>query len=75
MNRLMLELKILTKKRDWQNFYSPKNITMALAVETYENMEILKWMTEEQTKIASKNTISKIKDEIACFLIRQRRMD
>ncbi len=33
------------EERDWQQFHSPKNISMALAVEASELMEHFQWIT------------------------------
>ena len=33
--------------RDWQQFHSPKNLSMALAIEAAELMEHFQWITPE----------------------------
>lgn len=35
--------------RDWDQFHSPKNLSMALAGEAAELLEIFQWLTEEQS--------------------------
>lgn len=35
--------------RSWQQFHSPKNLTMALTVEAAELQEHFQWLTEEQS--------------------------
>ncbi len=43
------------KERDWERFHSPKNLSMALAAEAAELMEIFMWMEKEQIeKLAEK---------------------
>src|SRR5579864_10026 len=37
-------------ERDWERFHSPKNLVMALAVETAELMENFLWITEEESR-------------------------
>ena len=37
-------------ERDWDQFHSPKNLSMALAGEAAELLEIFQWLTEEQSK-------------------------
>lgn len=36
-------LKKFAEDRDWEQFHSPKNITMALSVEVAELVEIFQW--------------------------------
>jgi NTP pyrophosphatase (non-canonical NTP hydrolase) len=36
-------------ERSWERFHSPKNLVMALAVETAELMEHFLWITEEES--------------------------
>ena len=35
--------------RDWDQFHSPKNLSMGLAAEAAELLEIFQWLTEEQS--------------------------
>lgn len=36
-------------EREWGPFHSPKNVSMAIATEAAELMEIFRWMSEEQS--------------------------
>ncbi|MFC2082778.1 nucleotide pyrophosphohydrolase [Candidatus Bipolaricaulota bacterium] len=47
---LMQQLRDFAKDRNWQQFHSPKNLAMALAVETSELLELFQWLTEEQSR-------------------------
>jgi dCTP diphosphatase len=38
-----------TAAREWDQFHSPKNLSMALMVEVAELMEHFQWLTEEQS--------------------------
>lgn len=63
------ELKALVRKfiqeRDWQQFHNPKNLTMNIAIEAAELMEIYQWldMQESVTIIDKKRT--EIENEVA----------
>jgi dCTP diphosphatase len=35
-------------ERDWQQFHTPKNLSMALSIEAAELMEHFQWLTPEQ---------------------------
>ncbi|MGH7995221.1 MAG: nucleotide pyrophosphohydrolase [Opitutaceae bacterium] len=47
-----LKTRILafSRERDWEQFHSPKNLSMALAAETGELMEHFLWTTPEESK-------------------------
>ncbi|MDA1052548.1 MAG: nucleotide pyrophosphohydrolase [Planctomycetota bacterium] len=36
--------------RDWQQFHSPKNLSMALSIEAAELMEHFQWLTVEKSR-------------------------
>ena len=37
-------------ERDWSQFHNPKNLSMALAIEASELMDIFKWNTNHCTR-------------------------
>jgi dCTP diphosphatase len=53
MLKRILELRervaAFAKERDWDQLHSPKNLSMALAVEAAELMELFQWKTEQET--------------------------
>lgn len=61
-------------ERDWEQFHSPKNISMALTVESSELMEIFQWMKEEESRSPDEKALGKIKDEVADILLYTLRM-
>ncbi len=65
------ELKLFSMARHWEKFHSPKNLAMALTGEVGELVEILQWLTEEQSKTVAKDphTAQAIRDELADVLI------
>ncbi|MBQ46322.1 MAG: nucleotide pyrophosphohydrolase [Zetaproteobacteria bacterium] len=71
MNYQELQDKIMAfaKVRDWDQFHSPKNLSMALSVETSELMEHFMWMTPEESKNLPDTTLSEVKDEIGDVMI------
>ena len=44
LDKIEKEIKKFIKERDWEKFNSPKNLTMALAVEASELLEIFQWL-------------------------------
>ena len=59
-------LKDFAIERDWEQFHSPKNLSMALAVEVSELQEHFQWLTEEQSYLEG-NEITKeaVQEELA----------
>jgi NTP pyrophosphatase (non-canonical NTP hydrolase) len=58
-------------EREWDQFHSIKNLSMALSVESSELLEIFQWMTEEESNsIASQSEkFNLIEDEVADVFI------
>jgi len=52
-------------ERDWDQFHSPKNLTMALSVEVAELMEHFQWLSEEQSRNLDPDTLINVAKEIA----------
>ena len=73
INYSMLEKKIFefSDDRQWEQFHSIKNLSMALSVESSELVEIFQWMTEiESNNVANDNVkFPKVRDEIADIFI------
>lgn len=51
--------------RDWEQFHSPKNISMALSVEVAEIVEHFQWLTEQQSRELDKNKKGEVSEELA----------
>lgn len=47
VQQLMLELRKFAQDRDWEQFHSPKNLSMALSVEASELLEHFQWMDNQ----------------------------
>ena len=59
------------RERDWEQFHSPKNLSMALAAETGELMEHFLWATPEQSRAIAADPAkrARIADELADVVI------
>ncbi|PXA04541.1 NTP pyrophosphohydrolase [Coraliomargarita sinensis] len=59
------------KERDWEQFHSPKNLSMAIAAEAAELMEHFLWQTPEQSRadLLDDTLRAKVEEEIADVLI------
>jgi len=64
MEELIKKLREFADERDWEQFHSPKNLSMALVVEAGEILECFQWLTEEQSRSLDSETLKKVKEEI-----------
>jgi len=55
--------------RDWEQFHTPKNLVMALSVETAELMEHFQWLTAAQSASLSAKNKEEVAQEIGDVLI------
>ena len=58
-------LKQFSDEREWEQFHSPKNLAMALSVESSELVEIFQWLSEEQSYNLSCEKHEHAKEEVA----------
>jgi dCTP diphosphatase len=65
IEELRQKIENFSKERDWDQFHSPKNLTMALSVEASELVEIFQWLTEAQSNDLNDEKIQAVADEIA----------
>jgi dCTP diphosphatase len=66
---LMMALRRFARARDWEQFHSPKNLAMALAVEVAEIAEHFQWLTEDGSDKLPEHKRAQVKDEIGDVLI------
>jgi len=71
IDEIQARLADFAKERDWEQFHSPKNLSMALAGEAGELIEIFQWLTEEQSQQSSltETQLSAATEELADILI------
>jgi dCTP diphosphatase len=75
IQRLASEIKKFADARDWEQFHTPKNLSMAVAGEAGELVAEFQWLTAEQS-VRSNMSQDKLKDveleiaDVAIYLIR-----
>ena len=70
---LKLRIREFVAERDWDRFHSPKNLAMALSVESSELVELFQWFTEEESASLDAGHKRRAADELAdvlWFLVR-----
>jgi len=69
----LLELKLamgkFAEERDWDQFHSPKNLSMALASETGELLDCFRWLTEKESYQLDDRQAQAVKEELADILL------
>ena len=65
------EIEKFVKDRDWDQFHSVKNLSMALSVESSELLEIFQWMSEADSDKSKENPKlkGKLEDELADIFV------
>jgi NTP pyrophosphatase (non-canonical NTP hydrolase) len=65
LEQLKEKLRQFAAERDWDQFHSPKNLSMALIAEAAELVEHFQWLTEEQSRNLSPEKLAEIALELA----------
>jgi dCTP diphosphatase len=65
IEELTVRLREFAKARDWDQFHSPKNLSMALSVESSELVEIFQWLSEEGSEALDDDKHSHAAEELA----------
>ncbi len=69
LEQLRQRLEAFASERDWEQFHSPKNLSMALIAEAAELVEHFQWLSEEQSYALSAEKLEAVRMELADILI------
>ncbi len=64
-DRIKKQVRQFVVEREWDQFHSPKNLSMALIVEAAEMVEHFQWLTEEQSSNLSPERLAEVELELA----------
>ena len=73
LDDLNRKLLAFARERDWEQFHSPKNLSMALAGEAGELLEHFQWLSEESStrlEAGKKDQVAMEMADILIYLIR-----
>jgi dCTP diphosphatase len=62
-------LRAFTAERDWDQFHSPKNLSMALTVEAGELQEHFQWLSEQASSALAGEELAAVGAEMADVFI------
>ena len=65
IKQIQEQLSEFASDRDWEQFHTPKNLTMALSVEASELVEIFQWLTPEQSSNLNDKQMNAVNEEVA----------
>lgn len=57
------------RERDWEQFHTPKNLSMSIAIEAAELMEHFQWLTAEQSRDLDGQALADVGEELADIVI------
>ncbi len=64
-DRIKKQVRQFVVEREWDQFHSPKNLSMALIVEAAEMVEHFQWLTEEQSCNLAPEKLAEVEQELA----------
>ena len=62
---LRQQLRKFASERDWDQFHYPKNLAIALSVESGELLEHFQWVTAEQSAHLAESQLAQVRLELA----------
>ena len=69
LGELAALIRAFAEERDWDQFHTPKNLAMGVAIEAAELMEEFHWLTPEQSDRIPPQTLEAVRHEMADVLV------
>lgn len=69
LHDLKERMAAFVRERDWEQFHSPKNLSMSIAIEAAELMEHFQWLTVEQSERLDPAALHDIGEELADIVL------
>jgi dCTP diphosphatase len=71
LDKVRRTLRNFAAERDWEKFHSPKNLSIALAVEAAELLEIFQWLSDRQADevVVDAKIMQRVREELADVFI------
>lgn len=68
VDQLKTMVETFVAERDWNQFHSPKNLSMALSIEAAELMEHFQWISMDESRNPEPEKLAEIGEELADVL-------
>jgi dCTP diphosphatase len=65
LDELARTIRAFADERDWDQFHTPKNLAMGVAIEAAELMEEFQWLTPEQSGALAPEALQAVRHEMA----------
>ncbi|TSA16213.1 MAG: nucleotide pyrophosphohydrolase [Betaproteobacteria bacterium] len=69
LGELAALVRAFARERDWDQFHTPKNLAMGVAIEAAELMEEFHWLTPEQSAQLAPEQLQAVRHEMADVLV------
>jgi NTP pyrophosphatase (non-canonical NTP hydrolase) len=69
LDELAALIRGFAKERDWDQFHTPKNLAMGVAIEAAELMEEFHWLTPEESGQIPPEKLAPVRHEMADVLL------
>lgn len=69
LQQLRENMASFVREREWDQFHTPKNLSMSIAIEAAELMEHFQWLTVEQSKNLAPEALAEIGEELADIVL------
>lgn len=71
LNEIKAKVLAFARERDWEQFHSPKNLSMAISAEAAELMEHFLWQSSEQSleDMSTSDLREPVEEELADIMI------
>jgi len=69
LGQLREAVAAFVREREWEQFHTPKNLSMSIAIEAAELMEHFQWLTVEQSKKPDEEALQGIREELSDIVI------
>lgn len=69
LQHLKERMATFVRERDWEQFHTPKNLSMSIAIEAAELMEHFQWLTAEQSRTLDPKILDDVGEELADIVI------
>ncbi len=69
LQQLKERMADFVRERDWEQYHTPKNLSMSIAIEAAELMEHFQWLTVEASKNLPPESLSDVGEELADIVI------
>lgn len=69
LGELAALIRAFAAERDWEQFHTPKNLAMGVAIEAAELMEEFHWLTPDESRALPPEQLQAVRHEMADVLV------